>query len=610
MRVRRLISTIAVLAVAATAQAQPDRAPRETVTAELGGKKVAVEYGRPSLQGRAVKDLLAQLPANRVWRAGVDQATTLTTDDRHPRRRQEGPRRQIHAVPATRRSPGSYELLVNRDPGREAQDDLRRRARPPWPTRMWPHIEDYPTIKDKEVARVALKSAPADSGARGPVPRDHGSGQGRRLRPHAELGRPELDDRRPRGGQIAASPEAGGRRAAAVAALLLLGLSLQLYFFRHYPQPPLFGDPAGYYNVGQRFQEALQRLGAGEPVSTVFASVRGLFYLAGVGTLFGILDGLWPGNTARFRDVMAVFNTATMFGVFVLARRLSGSFAGGLAALALAAVYPTFSVQTGRLYPDPLTTALLVWAAATYAAAHHVRLAPRDGGGGAPLRAGPSRALAGARIHGGGDRAGAPRHRSALGAPRRRRAASSSPSSSAWRRRSSPGARSAGRWDRATTSSAWDRSPSVRPIRSASGSSSRRTAGRDRTGSSRTRSTRTWKRKPGPAIRTCSARARSRRPSPCATWPRARSPPSSSSSTTPTASTTGRRTTTSGTTRSRTRSRSPSSAWCWFSASRERPGSWPSARRWPACSSSPWPWPSFTGWSSPGRATTCRPCPC
>jgi hypothetical protein len=158
-----------------------------------------------------------------------------------------------------------------------------------------------------------------------------------------------------------------------VAALLALGLALQIYFFRHYPQPPLFGDPAGYYNVGLRFQEAAARLGAGEPLAPVFASVRGLFYLAGVGTLFGILDALRPGDVAFLRYVMALANTAAMLGVFVLARRLSGSFAGGLAALALAASYATFSVQTGRLYPDPLTAALLVGAGAAYAGAALLR---------------------------------------------------------------------------------------------------------------------------------------------------------------------------------------------------------------------------------------------
>jgi hypothetical protein len=195
---------------------------------------------------------------------------------------------------------------------------------------------------------------------------------------------------------------ATARRAAPVLAaafLLALGLGLQLYFFRHYPQPPLFGDPAGYYNVGLRFQEAIARRHGGEPLASVFASVRGLFYLAGVGTLFAVLDGLRPGDTAFLRDVMALANTAAMFGVFVLARRLSGSLAGGLTALAIAATYATYSVQTGRLYPDPLTAALLVWAGVAYA------------GGTSPLRAAawPGRvsfsasrcscARAGARIH-------------------------------------------------------------------------------------------------------------------------------------------------------------------------------------------------------------------
>jgi 4-amino-4-deoxy-L-arabinose transferase-like glycosyltransferase len=159
----------------------------------------------------------------------------------------------------------------------------------------------------------------------------------------------------------------------AVAALLSVGLGLQLYFFRHYPQPPLFGDPAGYYNVGLRFQEAVHRLRAGEPLAPVFASVRGLFYLAGVGTVFGLLDAMRPGDTAWLRDVMAVANTAAMLGVFVLARHLSGRVAAGLVALALAVSYATYSVQTGRLYPDPLTAALLAWAGAAYAGAIALR---------------------------------------------------------------------------------------------------------------------------------------------------------------------------------------------------------------------------------------------
>jgi len=170
-----------------------------------------------------------------------------------------------------------------------------------------------------------------------------------------------------------------------VAVLLAIGLGLQLYFFRHYPQPPLFGDPAGYYNTGLRFREAAARLGAGEALAPVFASVRGLFYLLGVGTVFAVLDTVRPGGVGFFRDVMAVFNVAAMLGAFALARRLSGSFAGGIAALVLCAGYATFSVQTGRLYPDPITSALLVWAAALYADAVGLGSARRMAAAGALL---------------------------------------------------------------------------------------------------------------------------------------------------------------------------------------------------------------------------------
>ena len=58
------------------------------------------------------------------------------------------------------------------------------------------------------------------------------------------------------------------------------------------PQPPLFGDPAGYYNVGLRFHGAVQRLSAGEALAPVFDSVRGLFYLLGVARMgAGNADG-------------------------------------------------------------------------------------------------------------------------------------------------------------------------------------------------------------------------------------------------------------------------------------------------------------------------------
>ena len=89
----RMALTAAVLAAAAQSPAQTPAAsptpaaaqrqapvPREEVTALVNGKKVTVEYGRPALEGRKMADLLIKLPADRIWRAGMDQATTLTTE--------------------------------------------------------------------------------------------------------------------------------------------------------------------------------------------------------------------------------------------------------------------------------------------------------------------------------------------------------------------------------------------------------------------------------------------------------------------------------------------------------------------------------------------------
>ena len=145
MRARRLMP-IAVLAVAASVSAQETGPARETVTALLNGKKVTVDYGRPALRGRAVKELLAQLPANRVWRAGVNEATTLTTESDvmiGGKKVPAGKYTLYLYAPET----GSYELLVNRDLGV-----------PTGSGRLWPHIQDYPSIADKEAARVPLKN--------------------------------------------------------------------------------------------------------------------------------------------------------------------------------------------------------------------------------------------------------------------------------------------------------------------------------------------------------------------------------------------------------------------------------------------------------------------
>jgi predicted phage tail protein len=66
-----------MIALAASALAQ--RNPRGTANLTLKGKTISVEYGRPSLKGRTVDQMLSQLKAGDVWRLGADKSTTFTT---------------------------------------------------------------------------------------------------------------------------------------------------------------------------------------------------------------------------------------------------------------------------------------------------------------------------------------------------------------------------------------------------------------------------------------------------------------------------------------------------------------------------------------------------
>jgi hypothetical protein len=135
------------------------RDPRETVTAMLNGKKVQVEYGRPALRGRNMADLLAQLPEDRIWRAGVDQVTTLTTDTdvmiggtRVPAGKYSV---YVHAPVS-----GDYSLVLNRDPGVPLKT-IFAAAPPALANEPWPRLGDYAKVKDQEVARIPLRKAAA-----------------------------------------------------------------------------------------------------------------------------------------------------------------------------------------------------------------------------------------------------------------------------------------------------------------------------------------------------------------------------------------------------------------------------------------------------------------
>ncbi|HET8645446.1 MAG TPA: DUF2911 domain-containing protein [Vicinamibacteria bacterium] len=151
----------AVLALPALAAAQA--APRENPSVSVGGKKVSIEYGRPSLKGRAIKDLLAQLPADRVWRTGVDQVTTLTTEgDILVGGKKIAAGKYSVYVHAPEN--GEWSLLLNSDPGVPLKT-IYAGAPPAVADALWPRLDGYDKVKDKEVARATLKSGKSSAAA-------------------------------------------------------------------------------------------------------------------------------------------------------------------------------------------------------------------------------------------------------------------------------------------------------------------------------------------------------------------------------------------------------------------------------------------------------------
>ncbi len=53
--------------------------PRGSTRLTLNGQTISIEYGRPSLKGRTINQLLGQLKPGAFWRLGADASTTFTT---------------------------------------------------------------------------------------------------------------------------------------------------------------------------------------------------------------------------------------------------------------------------------------------------------------------------------------------------------------------------------------------------------------------------------------------------------------------------------------------------------------------------------------------------
>ena len=148
------IVTLAALGLASAASAQS----RGAATATIGGGKVVIDYGQPELKGRDLGELMKQLPEDRIWRAGVNQVSTLET----------GAALMVGGtkVPAGKYSvyvhageDGTWSLVLNKDLGvplgeiwDQAPDDMKNEP--------WPRMGSYGTVKDQEVVRAKMTKAP------------------------------------------------------------------------------------------------------------------------------------------------------------------------------------------------------------------------------------------------------------------------------------------------------------------------------------------------------------------------------------------------------------------------------------------------------------------
>lgn len=108
------LTVAAMLAVTLAALAQGN--PRGEATLTLSGKTISIDYGRPSLKGRTVEDMLGKLPAGQVWRLGADSSTTFKTSGDLKFGSVTVPK-GIYSLWARKNADNSWDLVFNKQHG-------------------------------------------------------------------------------------------------------------------------------------------------------------------------------------------------------------------------------------------------------------------------------------------------------------------------------------------------------------------------------------------------------------------------------------------------------------------------------------------------------------
>ncbi|MBX0333943.1 DUF2911 domain-containing protein [Pontibacter sp. HSC-14F20] len=73
-----LLIGILVSSTAWAQDAKPKASPAATATGKVGNTTITINYSSPSVKGRTIWGEL--VPYGKVWRAGANEATTITTD--------------------------------------------------------------------------------------------------------------------------------------------------------------------------------------------------------------------------------------------------------------------------------------------------------------------------------------------------------------------------------------------------------------------------------------------------------------------------------------------------------------------------------------------------
>jgi hypothetical protein len=119
---------LAMVSVVTLAQDKSKRpSPPATAEITLKGKKITIDYSRPSLKGRKVGQELA--PYGKVWRTGANEATSLVTevDLNIGGAKVPAGKYTIYTLP----SEGAWKLIINKQTGQwgtqydESQDLVR-----------------------------------------------------------------------------------------------------------------------------------------------------------------------------------------------------------------------------------------------------------------------------------------------------------------------------------------------------------------------------------------------------------------------------------------------------------------------------------------------------